>query len=148
MIALVELRSKHTQVDGGMDISMIKNDKIFDKYHKIGMNMLFKDVHKKINIVVGVKSDNTEYLVPCIISRNRRTQESYKDNTQDIDKYLIKIKMEDIKFAKSITTTKIPIQINKIDYIKYSGTSYDIYRDTINNQTQDLLILEITNFKW
>lgn len=25
---------------------------------------------------------------------------------------------------------------------------YDIYRDTINNQTQDLLILEITNFKW
>ena len=131
-----------------MDISMINNDKIFDKYHKIGMNMLFKDVHKKINIVVGVKSDNTEYLVPCIISRNRRTQESYKDNTQDIDKYLIKIKMEDIKFAKSITTTKIPIQINKIDYIKYSGTSYDIYRDTINNQTQDLLILEITNFKW
>ena len=116
---------------------MIKNDKIFDKYHKIGMNMLFNDVHKNINIVV-----------PCIISRNRRIQESYKDNTQDMDKYLIKIKMEDIKFAKSITTTKIPIQINKIDYIKYSGTSYDIYRDTINNQTQDLLILEITNFKW
>ena len=38
--------------------------------------------------------------------------------------------------------------MNKIDYIKYSGTSYDIYRDTINNQTQDLFILEITNFKW
>ena len=50
---------------------MIKNDKIFDKYHKIGMNMLFKDVHKKINIVVGVKSDNTEYLVPCLGNKLR-----------------------------------------------------------------------------
>lgn len=37
--------------------------------------MLFKDVHKKINIVVGVKSDNTEYLVQhCrLFSHKRRS---------------------------------------------------------------------------
>lgn len=131
---------------------MAINDKLFQKIHKQGMDLLFDKVHNSKYVYITwfddqTKNDKYRYKVKAILSEENDKQDYLKDNTFETLRLQVKVRKKDLEEAEELSGKTKKCIFNKIKEIEIEGIIYSEVKNNFNEQTQELLIFDILKNK-
>ena len=131
---------------------MAINDKLFQKIHKKGMDLLFDKVHNSRYVFITWfdeqnKNDKYRYKVKAILSEENNKQDYLKDNTFETLRLQVKVRKKDLEEANELSGKSKKCIFNKIKEIEIEGTIYSEVKNNFNEQTQELLVFDILKNK-